>query len=326
MKTSGMFFTFSVFFMLCLAGMAAAQPSAEILPSTQEVGQGSSFDISIFLDTDGHKLVAGRVQYLTFDPTVLETSTGDIVPGDLLVVPIVSFKTVNNTAGTIWVDAADQEWQTQTPPGNYVTVTFTAKDTAAPGTYPISITWMRFMDEGANVWVTPDIAITNGSVIIRDNAPPTYSNVTASPSSPATYAPGQNYTFSITIEDNVAVDTVVLEFDGVNYTNFAQVGSVYSYQFTGLAVGSYTYRWYMNDTSGNSNSTPAMSYVINIASPYPWDVNDDGVVDDLDLGLVILHYSEETEPPYPPWDVNQDGIVDDMDLGLVILHYGEDYR
>jgi hypothetical protein len=289
-------------------------------------------------------------------------------------------------------------------------VTFTVKNTALPGTYPLNLTWMRFMDENAGIWVTPGIAVTNGAVTIADEIPPAYSNVMVSPVSPATYAPSQTYTFNITVEDNVAVDTVIFEFDGVNHTDMAQAGTTYSYQLVGLVAGTHSYRWYMSDMSDNWNATADMSYEVakaqttvnlllngtdgnltvvygavnlsatlsipdtvtlyvdgvnagsglgyvenvttlgvgmhNITASYPgngnyigssethwltvesprWDINEDGIVDDADLGLVLIHYSEETEPPYPRWDINEDGSVDDADLGLVFLHYGEDYR
>lgn len=411
MRASTLYFICLGILLLGFVGTAAAVPSAVITPSTQTVNPGATFTVSVYLDTDGHKLASGRVQYLTFDPTVMETTAANIVPGNLLVTPTVAKKELNTTAGTIRFDAGDLDWALQTPPGAYMTVTYTVKAAAAPGTYPLCITWMRFMDENATVWVTPGIAVTNGSVTVRDNVPPTYSNATASPASPTTYAPGQDYTFSITVEDNVAVDTVLFEFNGINHTNPVKVGSVYSYQLTGLAAGSYSYRWHMNDTSGNGRSTPGMSYVIakasttvnlllngvdgnltvnhteavnmsatlsiadtlilnvdgvdvssgpgyvenvttlsigthtivalfmgsenysasseihwlKVASPYRWDINGDGTVDDVDLGLLLLHYGEKTSPPYPDWDLNEDGEVDDVDLGYLLLHYGEEY-
>ena len=63
------------------------------------------------------------------------------------------------------------------------------------------------------------------------------------------------------------------------------------------------------------------------AKLYPrWDINEDGVVDYKDLGILIAHYGEETNPPYPRWDINEDGVVDYKDLGILIAHYGEMYE
>jgi hypothetical protein len=59
--------------------------------------------------------------------------------------------------------------------------------------------------------------------------------------------------------------------------------------------------------------------------PAPWDVNNDGVVDILDLVLVSGSFGEEiTTPAAENPDVNGDGIVDILDLVLVASHFGED--
>lgn len=57
----------------------------------------------------------------------------------------------------------------------------------------------------------------------------------------------------------------------------------------------------------------------------PWDVNSDGVVDILDLKIVVEHFGE-SPPVDPRADVNGDGIVDILDLVLVGRHFGEKYR
>ena len=56
----------------------------------------------------------------------------------------------------------------------------------------------------------------------------------------------------------------------------------------------------------------------------PWDVNNDGVVNILDLTLVSASFGEEiTTPPTANPDVNGDGIVNVLDLVLVASHFGE---
>jgi len=54
-----------------------------------------------------------------------------------------------------------------------------------------------------------------------------------------------------------------------------------------------------------------------------WDINEDGVVDYKDLGILGAHYGETTTTPYPRWDINEDGVVDYKDLGILGAHYGE---
>ena len=88
-----------------------------------------------------------------------------------------------------------------------------------------------------------------------------------------------NTTLSITWIDNVQLDTVILEFDGTNYTDLVKVNEslsfseehniwsipvqhkvTYSKTFTNLTLGTHYYRWYANDTSGYWNSTELLSF------------------------------------------------------------------
>ncbi len=55
---------------------------------------------------------------------------------------------------------------------------------------------------------------------------------------------------------------------------------------------------------------------------FPWDINDDGIVDIQDLLLVSNSFGAETLE-YPKVDVNRDGNVDIVDLLLVAAHFGE---
>lgn len=53
----------------------------------------------------------------------------------------------------------------------------------------------------------------------------------------------------------------------------------------------------------------------------PWDVNNDGKVNILDLTFVASHFGEDNPPPEA--DVNGDGRVNILDLTLVASHFGE---
>jgi len=56
----------------------------------------------------------------------------------------------------------------------------------------------------------------------------------------------------------------------------------------------------------------------------PWDVNEDGETNILDLILVARHFGEEiAASSYPNPDVNGDGRVDILDLALVAKHFRE---
>gem|GEM_PF-3847090 len=93
---------------------------------------------------------------------------------------------------------------------------------------------------------------------------PQYSNL-EEPSDPATYSSSASYQFNSTWTDNVAISTVILEFDGTNYTA-SNSGSIYYKSFGALAAGTYNYRWYSNDTGGNWNATSQQTYTISKAA------------------------------------------------------------
>jgi len=59
---------------------------------------------------------------------------------------------------------------------------------------------------------------------------------------------------------------------------------------------------------------------------YPYDINEDGEVNILDLVLVRTSMGKEINSIVSPNpDVNRDGIVDEKDFELVVEHYGEKY-
>lgn len=53
-----------------------------------------------------------------------------------------------------------------------------------------------------------------------------------------------------------------------------------------------------------------------------YDVNMDGTVNDDDFIAVMLHFIETPSPACPRCDVNSDGIVNILDMRLVLLNYG----
>jgi len=89
--------------------------------------------------------------------------------------------------------------------------------------------------------------------------PPQWSNLTVSPASGVTYSPGQSYQFNITWIDDIGLSEVILEFNGINYTNnsgdLSKDGNVYYKTFDDLPAGSFSYVWYANDTNDNWNSS-----------------------------------------------------------------------
>jgi len=101
----------------------------------------------------------------------------------------------------------------------------------------------------------------------RESSPPSVTSLIENPTSPATYVYGQSYEFSATVIDPTGIDTVILTFNGVNYTATNTTANVYNTTIGGLSAGVYSYTWFANDSLGNSNHTEGGTYTITQASP-----------------------------------------------------------
>ena len=108
-----------------------------------------------------------------------------------------------------------------------------------------------------------DDLLVSGTV--SDSTSPSFSNYTENPSNGSVYLSGQFYEFNVTITDSGGVNSVGIEFNGVNYTgsNFMRnISGVYSFNRTNLAAGTYSYSWWANDSNGNYGSGSVKSYTI----------------------------------------------------------------
>ena len=105
-----------------------------------------------------------------------------------------------------------------------------------------------------------------------DSFPPHYQNETSSPSSPAAYSSGATYQFNITwVDEESEIDQVWIEHNFTsslhNETVTTHSGSEYYFSIQDLSAGTYAYRWYANDTAGNTNgSFPQTIYTVNRSS------------------------------------------------------------
>jgi hypothetical protein len=114
--------------------------------------------------------------------------------------------------------------------------------------------------------------VTAAGTFVIDSTSPTWTINTTSIDNNTAYLAGRNYGFQINWTDNVAVSDVVLQFGGSNYTYLGNQinksgSSTYYYNLTNLAAGSYTFKWYANDTSNNWNTSDSWTYVIAKATP-----------------------------------------------------------
>jgi PGF-pre-PGF domain-containing protein len=107
------------------------------------------------------------------------------------------------------------------------------------------------------------------NVTIYDVDMPIFYNLSYSKANNTKYSQGANYGFQITFEDNVNISTVIFSSNfnsSINLTVPLFAGSnnrgIYVVNFTDLPAGIYWFLWYANDTSGNWNATPNITYVI----------------------------------------------------------------
>jgi len=107
-----------------------------------------------------------------------------------------------------------------------------------------------------------DLATRN---ITLDTINPSITSLTENPTDPTTYTQGVTYEFNATISDT-NLESVLIEFDSINYTPTNSIGNVYNFTISDLAAGTYNYIWYSNDSAGNINSTVTQTYTINNAS------------------------------------------------------------
>ncbi|MFC1682011.1 hypothetical protein ACFL0X_00125 [Nanoarchaeota archaeon] len=130
-----------------------------------------------------------------------------------------------------------------------------------------SVSWVEGQ-HNVSVWANDSAGNENVSSVVFyiDSVLPSVSGLTESPSDPVAYSSGAVYEFNASVTDS-NLESVLLEFNGVNYTASNEVGDVYNVTLVDLAAGSFNYRWFVNDSAGNVNNTEEGSYTINKATP-----------------------------------------------------------
>jgi len=167
------------------------------------------------------------------------------------------------------------------------------------------ITWKIYVnDTSGNSNSTSSLNFT-----VVDTKGPMYFNITNT--SDASYTSNKVYQFNITLMDYSNVSHVFFEFNESNTTvsTYREINSTtreYYTNKTGLKVGNYTYKWFINDTLNNWNVTsiqiynvtryiPTMSLTISPSNStvYPTVTLTNGSSSG-DLGANITLYRNET--------------------------------
>ena len=125
-----------------------------------------------------------------------------------------------------------------------------------------TIRWRVYANDTSNYWNSS----LEYSFVTIDGTFPRWSNNKTSLSSP-TYSPDQTYQFNVTWVDNIALDTVLIEHNFTvpkqNDSFSGNISSEYYFNVSNLKAGTYLWRSFANDTTGNVNMTDQWTYVIN---------------------------------------------------------------
>jgi len=104
------------------------------------------------------------------------------------------------------------------------------------------------------------------SYVIDDSAPGFLTNTTT-PDSGSMYNTSLTYYFNVSWNESGTISTALLEFNGANYSMTSAGSGAYYKTLTGLAAGTYNYKFIAIDDLGNANSTSQYSYIVAQATP-----------------------------------------------------------
>jgi len=141
-----------------------------------------------------------------------------------------------------------------------------------------------------------------------------------------------------TINCNLALDWNITIEDpkGYNFTlNLSCSNGQWAYWNTtngtyGLAVTSLENNtWYTMTVIANNTEGAQVEEWFNFRtkpeSYPPWDFNEDGWTNYLDVSILVEAYGDTGPPGWIPSDLNSDGLVNYLDASIIIDHYGETY-
>jgi len=88
-----------------------------------------------------------------------------------------------------------------------------------------------------------------------------------------------------------------------------------------------TYSWYAISSDGIlQNISDVFTFTTESLLMYPpWDINQDGNVNYLDISALVSNYGLSGAPGWIPEDINNDGTVNYLDVSSLVSHYGESY-
>jgi hypothetical protein len=124
------------------------------------------------------------------------------------------------------------------------------------------------------------------------------------------------------IEDGVAMPLVGNAGLGVfasgNVVSASAVDNVEHLHLRGLAPGSYVLSVTRDDSTSFISGTGTVSWIIDAPELRTGDLNGDGTVDGIDLGILLGNWAASGGPA----DLDGNGTVDGADLGILLGNWG----
>ena len=112
-------------------------------------------------------------------------------------------------------------------------------------------------------------------------------------------------------------------YTGGNVASAGPADNIQLVRVQGLAPGRYALELARTDTLTEAPAWEAAVGWLIPGQPCPGDADGDGVIDFVDLSLVLSNFGAVGAPGTIPGDANGDGRVDFTDLSLVVSAYGE---
>lgn len=279
---------------------AAAATSVSISPTTQTRARGVNFSYSVVMNT-GVNRISGVDIRLNYNPNAVEVTSISRGTGIQVLDQEVPGNGFDNTAGTIKYLTFTLD-RTKAVTGSnleVLKVNARVKSTAAAGSYPITFNSNTVFSA---VGETQDVIInrTGGNVVVTTATPTPV--ITATPVRTATPTPTRTPTPTPTRTATPTSTPTATPQRTATATPVRTATATPTMSSTPTPVPTST---------STATSTPTFR---------AGDVDHDGDVDIVDIGLLVDNY--RANPFDPRCDFNNDGIVDIVDVGLAVDNYG----
>lgn len=278
----------------------AALETAQIYfsPATQSLPPDSNFKVMV--DSKTNQVGFVRVQY-TFNPSLVQlTSEVTTAPIFSTVVSKTTMSQANASGQVVFVIALSPSDRANPPSGVFEVANFNVKAVSTTQNASASLTFtdaeIQLVDLASQV-----IPFTTGGSLLTLN--PVTATSTSAPTATTTSAPTATST-TVPSATSTATPTA---------TTAPSATSTIAPTSTSAPTATNTVA-----PSATATSAPTAT---NTTAPKIGDVNNDGIVNIADVGIIIDVYG--TSPAGDARaDLNKDGRVNIIDIGIVIDHYG----